>query len=106
MRTLARWCIAHRRIVIVGWIVLLIGANVIGQAVGSTYNSNYKGQSTSGSQRAIDLLQKSFPVRRGDSASIVFDATASVTSAPVRHEIDSLLARIARFPHVSGVVTP
>ena len=106
MRALARWCIAHRRFVIVAWVVLLVGANVVGQAVGSTYNSNYRGQSTSGSQRAIDLLQRSFPVRKGDSASIVFDSTASVTSGPARGEIDSLLARIARFPHVSGVVTP
>ena len=80
MRALARWCIAHRRFVIVAWVVLLVGANVVGQAVGSTYNSNYKGQSTSGSQRAIDLLQQSFPVRKGDSASIVFDSTASVAS--------------------------
>jgi RND superfamily putative drug exporter len=106
MRALARWCIAHRRAVIVTWVIALVGANVIGQAVGSTYNSNFKGQSSSGSQQAIDLLQRSFPVRKGDSASIVFDAKASVTSPAVEHEIRALLARIAGFPHISGVVSP
>ena len=106
MRVLARWCIAHRRIVIVGWIVALIAANVIGQAVGSTYNSNFRGQSSSGSQRAIDLLQRDFPARKGDSAQVVFDSTAAVASAPVRREITHLLDEIASFPHISGVVSP
>jgi RND superfamily putative drug exporter len=106
MRALARWCIAHRRIVIVSWVVALIVANAIGQAVGSNYNSNFKGPRTAGSQQAIDLLQKSFPARRGDSASIVFDAKGLIISAPARREIDGLLAKIAGLPHVSGVVSP
>jgi len=92
--------------VVIAWVVALVGANAIGQAVGSTYNSNYKGQSSAGSQHAIDLLQKSFPVRKGDSASIVFDASGPATSPAVKAEVDTLLAKIARFPHVSGVVSP
>jgi RND superfamily putative drug exporter len=92
--------------VVVGWIVALIAANGIGLAVGSTYNSNYRGPSTSGSQRAIDLLQQDFPARRGDSASIVFDSTTPVTGAAVRSQIDTLLNKLATFPHVSGVVSP
>ena len=106
MRALARWCIAHRRIVVVGWIVALVAANAIGSAVGSTYNSNYKGPNSAGSQQAINLLQKNFPARRGDSASIVFDATAAVRSPAVRGEISTLLARIAALPHVTEVISP
>ena len=53
MRALARWCIAHRRTVVVGWIVALVAANAIGAAVGSTYNSNYKGPNSAGSQQAM-----------------------------------------------------
>jgi RND superfamily putative drug exporter len=106
MRALARWCIAHRRLVIVGWVVALIAANGIGQAVGSDYNSNFKGQSSAGSQRAIDLLQRSFPVRKGDSATIVFDSKTAVTSPAVRSQIGSLLTTISHFPHISGVVSP
>ena len=106
MRALARWCIAHRRIVVVGWIVALVAANAIGSAVGSTYNSNYKGPNSAGSQQAINLLQKSFPARRGDSASIVFDARTAVTSPAVRGEISTLLTRIAALPHVTAVISP
>jgi RND superfamily putative drug exporter len=106
MRLLARWCIAHRRIVIGGWVAALIVANVIGQAAGSSYNSNYRGQSTSGSQRAIDLLTQSFPARKGDSAQIVFDSKPPVASAAVRVEIGRLLAEIRGFPHIAGVVSP
>jgi putative drug exporter of the RND superfamily len=106
MKALATWCIAHRRIVVVAWVVALIGANVIGGVVGSSYNSNFSGPKTAGSQRAIDLLAKDFPVRRGDSAAIVFESTALFRSPAVRSEVDSLLTRISAYPHVTGVVSP
>ncbi len=106
MRALARWCIAHRRIVVVGWVVALIAANGIGQAVGSTYNSNYKGPKTAGSQQALDLLTKYFPTHKGDSASIVFEAKAPITSPAVHNQIHALLAKVAAEPHVSVVASP
>jgi RND superfamily putative drug exporter len=106
MRALAKWCIAHRRIVVIGWVVVLIAANAIGQAVGSDYNSNYRGPGNSGSQRAIDLLAQRFPVRKGDAASVVFDASTSVRDPAVRARIDVLLRTLARSPHVSAVVSP
>jgi RND superfamily putative drug exporter len=106
MRALARWCIGHRRTVAIGWVVILIVVNVAGAATGSVYNSNFKGQSSSGSQEALNLLAKYFPQRRGDSASIVFESKAPIVSAAVRGEIDGLLARIDRYAHISGVVSP
>jgi RND superfamily putative drug exporter len=90
----------------VGWVVALIAANVIGASVGSTYNSNYRGPSTAGSQEALDLLAKDFPQRRGDSASIVFESTARITSAGVHADIENLLSRIQGFPHITGVISP
>ena len=89
-----------------GWVVALIAANVIGASVGSTYNSNYRGPSTAGSQEALDLLAKDFPQRRGDSASIVFESTARITSAGVHADIENLLSRIQGFPHITGVISP
>jgi uncharacterized membrane protein YdfJ with MMPL/SSD domain len=80
MKGLARWCIAHRRTVIVGWVVVLIAANAAGLAAGSSYNSNFKGPSTSCSQLAINLLTKDFPQRRGDQAAIVFESKAPIVS--------------------------
>ncbi len=106
MRALARWCIAHRRIVIVGWVVALIAANGIGQAAGSDYNSNFKGPRTAGSQQALDLLTKYFPTHKGDSASIVFESSAPIASTAVHAQITGLLAKVASLPHISDVVTP
>jgi RND superfamily putative drug exporter len=106
MRALARWCIAHRRFVVVAWIVALLAANGIGQAVGSTYNSNYKGPNSAGSQQALNLLGKYFPQRKGDSASIVFESSAPITSSAVHARISALLTKVAGEAHVSGVVSP
>jgi len=106
MRALARWCIAHRRIVVVGWVVALIAANVIGHAVGSSYNSNYKGPSSAGSQQALNLLSRYFPTHKGDSASIVFESRAPIVSAAVRSQVDTLLAKVATEPHIATVVGP
>jgi RND superfamily putative drug exporter len=93
--------------VVIGWVVVLIVANVIGAVAGSDYNSNFKGQSSAGSQRALDLLAKDFPQRKGDSAAIVFDSTnAAITTPAVRADIERLLSRIAGEAHVSGVVSP
>ncbi|MGD0196937.1 MAG: MMPL family transporter [Solirubrobacteraceae bacterium] len=106
MRGLARWCIDHRRLVAIGWIVVLIGANVAGASAGSTYNSNFKGQSDSGSQQALNVLAKYFPQRKGDSAEIVFESKTPLATGAARAKVDALLAQISGFPHVSGVVSP
>ncbi|MGA3361475.1 MAG: MMPL family transporter [Solirubrobacteraceae bacterium] len=106
MRALARWCIAHRRFVVIAWVVALIGANAIGQGIGSDYNSNFKGPNSAGSQQALNLLTKYFPTHKGDSASIVFEAKAAITSPAVHAEITGLLAKVAKLPHISAVVTP
>ena len=106
MKGLARWCIGHRRIVIVAWVFALIAANVFGAAAGSTYNSNFSGPKSAGSEKAIELLTADFPARRGDSASIVFESKAPITSPAVRTDVDRLLGTIAGFPHITGVVSP
>jgi RND superfamily putative drug exporter len=92
--------------VIIAWVVALIGANAIGQGVGSDYNSNFKGPNSAGSQQALNLLQKYFPARKGDSASIVFEASAQIASPAVRGRIDAVLRTVGGLAHVSTVVSP
>src|ERR1700728_2169493 len=70
MRTLARWCIAHRRMVVIAFLVVLIVANVVGVAAGSDYNSNFKGHSSAGSYLALDLPPMDFPQLTSNSAAI------------------------------------
>ena len=106
MLKLTRWTIAHRRIVVVSWIVLAFGVLGISQAVGKRNANNFSLPNTD-SQSAIDLLQGRFPAQAGDADQIVFRARAGkLTDSSARAVIAPALSRIARLPHVAGVVSP
>jgi RND superfamily putative drug exporter len=106
MLKLTRWTIAHRRIVVFAWIVLTVGVLAISQTVGKRNANNFSLPNTD-SQRAIDLLQSRFPAQAGDADQIVFRTrTGKLTDASVRAVVAPLLVRIARLPHVAGVVSP
>ncbi len=102
----ARWSGTHRRIVIVGWIVLLIGSLGLSGVIGTRYSDNFSLPGTD-SQRAADLLTRDFPAQAGDVDQIVFGAVrGSVTSVAARARIAPALAAIARLPHVAAVASP
>jgi len=106
MLKLTRWTIAHRRIIVVSWIVLAFGVLAASQAVGKRNANNFSLPNTD-SQRAIDLLQGRFPAQAGDADQIVFRTrTGTLRSASAHAAIQPMLARIARLPHVAGVVSP
>jgi putative drug exporter of the RND superfamily len=106
MLKLTRWTIAHRRIVVFSWIVLAVGVLALSQAVGKRNANNFSLPNTD-SQRAVDLLQSRFPAQAGDADQIVFRARAGkLTDASARAVIVPLVHRIARLPHVVGVVSP
>jgi len=106
MRTIARWTMTHRRAVVAAWIVAALGILLVSGAVGSKTASDFTLPGT-GTQHALDLLKNRFPAQSGDADQIVFHArTGTLTSAAPRTTIDSTLARVARLPHVTGVVSP
>src|SRR6202011_3777269 len=101
-----RWAAGHRRLVVLGWIVALVGAYGASSAVGTNYSNSFSLKGTD-SQRAVDLLKRDFPAQSGDSDQIVFHArSGSVTAAAVKARVGPVLVQIARLPHVSGVVSP
>src|SRR5436190_11513499 len=106
MLKLTRWTIAHRRIVVVSWIVLAVGVLAVSQAVGKRNANNFSLPNTD-SQRAVDLLQSRFPAQAGDADQIVFRTRdGKLADGSARAVITPVLARIARLPHVAGVVSP
>src|SRR3954451_20340044 len=106
MLKLTRWTTAHRRLVVLAWIVLAAGVLGASQAVGNRSANNFSLPNT-GSQRAVDLLQSRFPTQAGDADQIVFRArSAMLTDASTRAVVTPLLMRIGRLPHVTGVVSP
>jgi putative drug exporter of the RND superfamily len=106
MLKLTRWTIAHRRIVVAAWIVLAVGVLAISQVVGKRSANNFSLPNTD-SQRAIDLLKSHFPAQAGDADQIVFRTPqGKLDDASTRAVIAPLLVRVARLPHVVGVVSP
>jgi RND superfamily putative drug exporter len=106
MRALARWITTHRKYVAIGWVFALIAINVLAQSAGTSYSNNFT-LPKSDAQRASDLLQRSFPAQAGDRDTIVFKVSqGSVHDPAVRAHMSALFARVAKLPHVAGVLSP
>ncbi|HEY2282321.1 MAG TPA: MMPL family transporter [Solirubrobacteraceae bacterium] len=106
MLKLARWSTTHRKYVVIGWIVLLIGVNMLAQSAGTSYSNNFT-LPNSDSQRAADLLQHSFPAQAGDRDTIVYKVSSGTVLDPaVRARMNATFAQVKKLPHVAGVISP
>src|SRR4051794_36798448 len=105
MRRFATWTTGHRKTVIIGWIVALVGIGMISGSVGSAFTEEFKLPS-SDSQEAFDLLEERFPQQSGVTAEIVYKAPAGADSPTVRQKMEGVFAEAAKLPHVSEVASP
>jgi putative drug exporter of the RND superfamily len=105
MRRFATWCTGHRKTVIIGWIVALIGIGMLASSVGSDFSEDFKLPS-SDSTDAFELLENKFPEQAGDTATIVFKADAGVESPAVERRIERVFSEAEALPHVSEVASP
>ena len=106
MTRFARWCFRRRRLVLAGWLIALVGLAAAGHAAGI------------GTPPSTPCPTRPPPVRwpsssttsrraSGDTDQIVVQAkTGAVTSAPARSEVEAMLAKVGRLPHVEAVVSP
>ena len=102
----ARWCIEHRRRVLIAWLVLLVAALAVSSAVGTRPANQFSLNGTE-SQRAQDVLTRAFPAQSGDLDQIVFHARQGrITDPAIRARINSTLGRVAHLPHVTAVTSP
>ncbi len=106
MLKLARWSTTHRRLVVIGWIVMIVAVGALASSAGTEYSNNFT-LPNSDAQRASDLLEHSFPTQAGDRDQIVFRvADGSVTDPAVRAHMSATFAEVAKLPHVSAVISP
>ena len=106
IRSLARWCVTHRRLVVAGWLVALIGLTLISQSVGSTYSNDL---SLPGAQsfKAQALLQEVAPSAAGDREQIVIAVKhGKVTDPAVRTQVGRMLSKVAAIGDVASVSSP
>ena len=102
----ARWCIAHRRLTLLGWVVLLAVAWTLGSTLGTQKIDNFRLPGTE-SQKAYDVLAQHAPNRNGVVDQFVFAArTGTLREGPARDRMEAALARLRRDPVVVGVSDP
>ncbi|GAX51714.1 MMPL family transporter [Streptomyces olivochromogenes] len=106
MAALARWCVRHRLVTVLLWLLALGGVSAAAAVTGSAYSNNYEAPGTE-SSRADRLLQQGFPGLGGDSDTVVWrTGPATVRSAAVEQTMTRALDEIAALPGVASVVSP
>ncbi len=101
-----RYAATHGRRVTLGWLALLVITVGVSGAVGSHYVNNFSLKGTQ-AQKAIDLLQADFPSQSGDLDQIVVHTpTGAVSDPETKATVEAMLAKVAKLPHVTGVVSP
>ncbi|HTL87674.1 MAG TPA: MMPL family transporter [Acidimicrobiia bacterium] len=106
LRRLAAYCYTHRRRVLILWIVLLVGVNVLAQAVGGDLLKTFDVPGSE-SGRAFSVLSRDF-ARKGDTGNLVFKdkGPGNVEEPKVKAAIDPLIAELRKQPHVKSVESP
>src|SRR5690349_14168321 len=105
LRRLAAYCYSHRWRVLIAWIVLLVGVNVLAQTVGGDLLKTFNLPGTE-SQRAYDTLARDFS-RKGDTGDLVWKAkTGNWDSPEARSVILPVIAQLEKSPHVVSVSSP
>jgi RND superfamily putative drug exporter len=106
MRTLAKWSVRHRRLVVTGWLVALVGLSLASQSIGSSYKDSFSLPGTQ-SFEALSLLQKAAPEAAGDREQIVVAVKqGKVTDPAVRSQVEAMLTKVAALGDVASVASP
>ncbi|MGW0820816.1 MMPL family transporter [Streptomyces sp. NPDC002845] len=106
MAALARWCVRHRLVAALLWLLAFGGVTAGAAVTGAAYSNDYDTPGTE-SSRAAQLLQNGFPTLGGDSDTVVWHtASGTVRSADVEQTMTRTLDRIADLPGVAAVGSP
>jgi RND superfamily putative drug exporter len=89
------------------WVLALVVIVGISQSAGTSYNTSFSLPHT-GSQDAVDVLQKDFHKASGESDQIVLKATGgrSIESPQVKTAATKMLDRVAAMPRIASVASP
>jgi len=105
LQRLARAMYRRRRLVVVGWILLLIATFALASSVKGAFKTEFKLPGTE-SQAAFDLLEKSSFRNRQIQAQIVFRAKDGVQTPAVRDAMQQLIDEVERNVEDIDVVSP
>ena len=103
---LGRLAARRRWRMIAAWVVTAAAVIGLSQTAGTPFTNDYRVPGVE-SQRAADLLQRSFPAMAGADATIVIHAQRGTVRDPrARVGIAATLAELRRQPHIVEVDDP
>src|SRR6266508_1376252 len=107
VQAVAAWCVRHRRLVVAGWLLVLILVTGLARTAGSSFSNVFSLPGT-GSAEAAALLTAVSPKVSGDTEQVVVATSGRtlITDPAVRSRVDAMLARVADVAHVTQVVSP
>ncbi|MEU3686849.1 MMPL family transporter [Streptomyces narbonensis] len=106
MAAIARWCIRHRLVVVLLWLLALGGVGTGAVLAGSAYSNDYEVPGTE-SGRATALLDRGFHGLGGDSNTIVWHTEqGSVRADAVEQRMTAMLDKAAELPGIAAVTSP
>ncbi|MFE0642162.1 MMPL family transporter [Streptomyces sp. NPDC058877] len=106
MAAIARWCIRHRLVVVLLWLLALGGTTAGAALAGNAYSNDYEVPGTE-SGRATALLERGFHGLGGDSDTIVWHSDrGSVRADAVEQRMTAMLDEVAALPGVAAVTSP
>ncbi len=87
------------------WVLVIAAIGVASNTLGGTLQNNFS-IPNSDAQKATDLLQKRFPARAGDSATIVFHTDGKLSDPAAKQAVAAALAAATKVTHVTGAGDP
>ncbi|MFI1659350.1 MMPL family transporter [Streptomyces sp. NPDC020472] len=106
MAAIARWCLRHRLVVVLLWLLALGGTAAGATLAGSAYSNDYEVPGTE-SGRATALLDRGFHGLGGDSDTIVWHSDrGSVRADAVEQRVTGMLDKVAELPGIAAVTSP
>jgi RND superfamily putative drug exporter len=103
---IAKFCVRRRFVVVGVWVVVAVALVGVSHQMGDRTNDNLSLPGTD-SQRATDVLRKSFPTQANGTSPIVLHApSGKLTDSKYANAVNSAAADVAKAPHVASVVNP
>ena len=103
---IAQFCVRRRFVVAIVWVVVAIVLVGVSHRLGDNTNDNLSLPQTD-SQRATDLLARSFPVQSNGTSPIILHApSGQLTDSKYASAVNTAAADLAKAPHVASVVNP
>jgi putative drug exporter of the RND superfamily len=103
---IAQFCVRRRFVVAIVWVLAAVVLVGVSHRLGDNTNDNLSLPGTD-SQRATDLLAKSFPVQSNGTSPIILHApSGQLTDSKYSGAVDTAASDLAKAPHVASVVSP